>query len=88
MSNNNNININININNNYQVVVRRGAAGREPFIWEIQHNDTAHVLRSSGKRFANMEEAHRSGLLALHTSGLSNAVTGRCAQLRRESTAI
>jgi hypothetical protein len=48
-------------------------AGREPFIWEIQHNDTAHVLRSSAKPFANMEEAHRSGLLALHTPGLSNA---------------
>jgi hypothetical protein len=61
-----------NINEKYHVVVRRGAARRQPFIWEIQHNDTAHVLRSSAQPFANMEEAHRSGLLALRIPGPTN----------------
>ena len=55
--------------NDYHVVVRRGMVGRDPFVWEIQHKDTAYVLHSSAKPFANMEEAYRSGLSALGTPG-------------------
>jgi hypothetical protein len=58
-----------NTNGKYSVVVRRvarrGAARREPFVWEIQHDDSAHVLLSSPEPFASMEEAHRSGRSAL-----------------------
>jgi hypothetical protein len=56
---------NTDINENYHVVVRRGAVGRRPFIWEIQHKETARVLRNSTEPFATMDEAHRSGLSAL-----------------------
>ena len=53
------------INDYYHLVVRRGAVGRKQFVWEIQHNDTARVLLSGAESFATMEEAHRSGSLAL-----------------------
>ena len=53
------------INDDYHVVVRRGAVGPRPFIWEIQHKDTARVLRGSEQPFATMEAAHRSGYSAL-----------------------
>jgi hypothetical protein len=53
------------INEYYHVVVRRGAVGPRPFVWEIQHKDTARVLRGSEQPFATMEEAHRSGYAAL-----------------------
>jgi hypothetical protein len=53
------------INEYYHVVVRRGAVGPRPFVWEIQHKDTARVLRGSEQPFATMEEAHRSGYSAL-----------------------
>jgi hypothetical protein len=66
------------INNNvepsefYHVVVRRGAVVRnplavvrKPFVWEIRHKETTQLLGSSAEPFANMEEAHRFGLLAL-----------------------
>jgi hypothetical protein len=49
----------------YRVVVRRGAVGPKLFVWEIQHKDTARVLRGSEQPFATMEEAHRSGYSAL-----------------------
>ena len=56
---------NTDINEFYHVVVRRGAVGQKPFIWEIQHTETARVLRSSEQPFVSMEEAHRSGLSAI-----------------------
>jgi hypothetical protein len=56
----------------YHVVVRRGevvrnprAVVRKPFVWEIRHKETTQLLGSSAEPFSNMEEAHRSGLLAL-----------------------
>ena len=63
---------NIELNEFYHVVVRRGAVlrnshavVRKPFVWEIRHKDTTQLLGSSAEPFANMEEAHRLGLLAL-----------------------
>ena len=53
------------INEYYHVVVRRGAVGPRPFVWEIQHKDTARVLWGSEQPFTTMEEAHRSGCSAL-----------------------
>jgi hypothetical protein len=58
----------------YRVVVRRGALGQRPFVWEIRHELTEIVLRGSEETFANMEEAHRSGHAALeHLSGAAAA---------------
>ena len=56
---------NTDVNEFYHVVVRRGAVGQKPFIWEIQHTETARVLRSSEQPFVSMEEAHQSGLSAI-----------------------
>jgi hypothetical protein len=63
------------INEYYHVVVRRGAVGQRRYVWEIQHKDTAWVLRGSEQPFATMEEAHRSGHTALER--LSRAATAR-----------
>jgi hypothetical protein len=56
----------------YHVVVRRSAVVRtplavvrKPFVWEIRHKETTELLGSSAEPFANMEEAHRYGTLAL-----------------------
>jgi hypothetical protein len=63
---------NIGLNEFYHVVVRRGAVlrnshavVRKPFVWEIRHKETTQLLGSSAEPFANMEEAHRLGLVAL-----------------------
>jgi hypothetical protein len=53
------------INEFYHVVVRRGAAGRKPFIWEIKRKTTEQVLRTSPESFASLEEAHISGMAAI-----------------------
>jgi hypothetical protein len=60
------------LNECYHVIVRRGAMGlkrrvmnRKPFVWEIRHKDTTHLLESSAEQFASMEEAHKFGLAAL-----------------------
>jgi hypothetical protein len=57
------------LNEFYHLVVRRavrqGLVARKPFVWEVQHKETAYVLRSGAETFATMEDAHRSGLLAL-----------------------
>jgi hypothetical protein len=66
------VNSNIEASEFYHVVVRRGAVARnllqvvrKPFVWEIRHKETTQLLGSSAEPFANMEEAHRFGLLAL-----------------------
>jgi hypothetical protein len=56
---------NTDISEYYKLVIRRGAQGHRPFVWEIQHKATAHVLENSAEPFATMDEAHRSGLSAL-----------------------
>ena len=56
---------NTDINETYHIVVRRGAVGPRPFVWEIRHKLLEFVLRSSEQPFTNMEEAHRSGYSAL-----------------------
>jgi hypothetical protein len=66
---------NTDINEIYRVVVRRGAVGERPFVWEIRHKLTEIVLRGSEQPFANMEEAHRSGHSALEQ--LSRTATAR-----------
>ena len=66
---------NTDISEIYHVVVRRGAAGQRPFVWEIRDVLTEIVLRGSEQMFANMEEAHRSGHLALER--LSGTATAR-----------
>jgi hypothetical protein len=53
------------INEFYHVVVRRGAVGRKPFIWEIKQKTTEKVLRTSPEAFASLEEAHISGMAAI-----------------------
>jgi hypothetical protein len=57
------------LNEFYHLVVRRivgqGVVGRKPFVWEIEHKYTAHVLRSGAETFATMEEAYQSGRSAL-----------------------
>ena len=63
------------INEYYHVVVRRGRGGPRPFVWEIQHRDTARVLRGSEQPFATMEEAHRAGFSALER--MSGTATAR-----------
>ena len=66
------MNSNIEANEFYHVVVRRGAAVRnplqvvrKPFVWDIAHKETTQLIGSSAELFANMEEAHRYGPLAL-----------------------
>ena len=66
---------NTDINEIYRVVVRRGAVGERPFVWEIRHKLTEIVLRGSEQPFACMEEAHRSGHSALER--LSGTATAR-----------
>jgi hypothetical protein len=56
---------NTDISEHYQLVIRRGALGHRPFVWEIRHKITARVLQNSAEPFATMDEAHRSGLSAL-----------------------
>jgi AraC-like DNA-binding protein len=59
----------------YHVVVRRGAVGPRPFVWEIRHKDTARMMRGSEQPFAIMEVADRSGYSALER--LSNTSAAR-----------
>jgi hypothetical protein len=59
----------------YHLVVRRGAVGQRPFVWEIRHRLTEFVLRGSEQPFTNMEEAHRSGHSVLER--LSRTATAR-----------
>ena len=66
---------NTDINETYRVVVRRGAVGPRPFVWEIRHKLSEFVLRSSEQPFTNMAEAHRSGHSALER--LSRTATAR-----------
>ena len=66
---------NTDINEIYHIVVRRGAVGPRPFVWEIRHKLSEFVLRSSEQPFTNMEEAHRSGHSALER--LSRTATAR-----------
>jgi hypothetical protein len=56
---------NTDISEYYKLVIRRGALGHRPFVWEIRHKATAQVLQNSAEPFATMDEAHRSGLSAL-----------------------
>jgi hypothetical protein len=49
----------------HRVVVRRAAAGRKPFVWEIMHKLSDKVLQASSKSFVSLDEAHTSGLVAL-----------------------
>ena len=56
------------VSDDYHLIVRRGAVGPKPFVWEIQHHDTARVLRSSAETFATMEKAYQSGSSALNTA--------------------
>jgi hypothetical protein len=53
------------INEFYHVVVRRGAVGRKPYVWEIKEKRTEQVLRTSPEAFASMEEAHIAGMAAI-----------------------
>jgi hypothetical protein len=62
------------INEIYHLVVRRGALGPRPFVWEIRHKLTEFVFRGSQQPFANMEEAHRSGHSAPERLGRTPAV--------------
>ncbi len=65
---------NTDINEIYCVVVRRGAVGERPFVWEIRHKLTEIVLRGSQQTLAHLEEAHRSGHSALERlSGIATA---------------
>jgi hypothetical protein len=66
---------NTDINETYRVVVRRGAVGPKPFVWEIRHKLSEFVVRSSEQQFTSMEEAHRSGHSALER--LSRTATAR-----------
>jgi hypothetical protein len=66
---------NTDINETYRVVVRRGAVGPKPFVWEIRHKLSEFVVRSSEQQFTSMEEAHRSGRAALEQ--LSRTSTAR-----------
>jgi hypothetical protein len=50
---------------NYRVVVRRAAAGRKPFVWEIMHEPSDKVLQASRESFVSLDEAQTSGLMAL-----------------------
>jgi hypothetical protein len=62
------------INESYHLVVRRGAVGPRPFVWEIRHKLTEFMFRGSQQPFANMEEAHRSGYSALERLDKTPAV--------------
>ena len=66
---------NTDINEIYHIVVRRGAVGPRPFVWEIRHKLSGFVLRGSEQPFTNMEEAHRSGHSVLER--LSRTATAR-----------
>jgi hypothetical protein len=59
------MNNNTDISEYYKLVIRRGAPGHRPFVWEIRHKATAQMPKSSAVPFVTMDEAHRSGLSAL-----------------------
>ena len=61
------------VNECYHVIVRRGAMGlkrrvmnRKPFVWEIRHKDTTHLLESSAEQLPAWKKLISSALPRLH----------------------
>jgi hypothetical protein len=57
--------VTVDVSEHYRVVVRRGAGGRKPYIWEIKDKVAEIVIQASEGTFISLEEAHDRGLEVL-----------------------